>query len=69
MVEVPQGQALPEGARVMTTGFTPGVPAGLLIGHLGTVVSNPADVFQEANVTVSSDLRRLTIVFIITGSK
>ena len=69
LVEVPQGQSLKLGGRVVTTGFTPGVPAGLLIGHVESLRTGGSDLFQEGNLEPSADLRRLRTLFVITGLK
>ena len=68
LIEVPQGQQLPQGGRIITTGFTPGVPSGLLVGFVDSLRSKPSDLFQEANVRPAADLRKLRIIFVITGS-
>ncbi len=68
LIEVPQGQYLKEGGRVVTTGFTVGVPAGLFIGYVDKLRTGGSDLFQEANIAPAADLRQLRTVFIITGS-
>ena len=69
LVEVPSGQELKSGARLVTTGFTPGVPAGLLVGFVDSVKEQGGDLFQQALVKTAADLRQLRIIFIITGTK
>lgn len=66
-LEVPQGQELPNGARIVTTGFTPGVPAGLLIGYVERIYSAGSELFQSATVRTAANLRALRTVFVITG--
>jgi rod shape-determining protein MreC len=67
LTQVPQGKELPVGGRVVTTGFTPGVPSGLLIGYIERIYSGSGELFQSAHVRPAADLRGLGTVFIITG--
>lgn len=67
--EVPQGQELPAGSRIVTTGFTPGVPAGLLVGYIDKVYSKGGDLFQAAAVKPAADLRKIRMVFVVTGKE
>lgn len=69
LAEVPQGQELPAGARIVTTGYTPGVPAGLLVGYVDKIYSRGGDLFQTSTVKPAADLRRLRVVFVITGKE
>ena len=67
LVEVPSGQNLPKGGRLVTTGFTSGVPQGLIVGYIDKVVSKSGDIFQQATVRAASDLKNLRLVFVVAG--
>src|SRR3989344_5272099 len=61
LVEVPQGQNLQIGGRVVTTGFTVGVPAGLFIGYVAEMRSSGSDLFQEALISPAANFKNLRL--------
>ena len=67
LVEVPVGQELKLGARLITTGFTPGVPQGLLVGYIDSIENSGGNLFQQAQVRSAAQLRQLRVIFLIVG--
>lgn len=69
LIEVPQGQKLEVGNRIVTTGFNLGVPAGLFVGYIDQLRTGGGELFQEALVRTAVDLRQLNVVFVVIGTE
>ena len=65
---VAQTDQLKPGDTVVTSGFGGEYQKGLVIGTIGEVNQQAADVFQSASINPAVDFRRLEEVFVITGT-
>lgn len=62
---VPRFEMIKEGDIVVTSGLEENVPAGLLIGEVKNVVSEPEELFQEAVIEPLIDYQRASLVNVI----
>lgn len=66
MMYVPQFDAIPSNAMIVTSGSDPHIPQGFLIGFITKIESAPESIFQEATVTPLVDPASITIVSVLT---
>lgn len=64
---VPHDESLNVNDLIVTSGLETGVPSGLLIGSINSVVSDKAEPFQGAIVEPFADMRHRDSVTIIVG--
>ncbi len=64
--EISQGARVKENDLILTTNESIGIPAGLLIGKVGPILSNPADIVQKTQAMLLFDPYLLETVGIIT---
>ena len=64
---IPQDTNIQPGDLVLTSGLGGGYPGNLIVGQVGNVRANDADLFQQANVQPVVDFNRLQIVLVITN--
>lgn len=62
---VPMSEKIETGNIVETSGLEDGIPAGLLIGTISTLNTQPTDLFQTASVSPTVDYTRIRIVSVL----
>lgn len=62
---VSQTDVVKEGDRVLTSGLGGRFPPGLLVGQISKIRSGPSELFQKAAVLPATDLRNLSVVFVV----
>jgi len=63
--DVPQGESLAAGDRLVTSGLGGIFPSGVLIGTIAEVQPRPTEMSLEATVTASAMLNQLEVVYVI----
>lgn len=62
---IPMSEKITIGNSVETSGLEDGIPAGLLIGTISTLNTQPTDLFQTASVSPAVDYTRIRIVSVL----
>jgi rod shape-determining protein MreC len=58
---------LKPGDKIVTSGLTGTMPAGLLIGYVDETLASRTDLFKQASVRPAADLKDLRFVLVVTG--
>lgn len=69
MSDILPDEVIEEGEIVVTSGVESEFPAGLIIGIVSEVNSNPAFAIQEAKVEVQIDFGKLDYIYVVKGQK
>ena len=64
--EIPQSSRIQENDILMTTNENAGIPAGLMIGEVGKILSHSTDIVQKTEVKSPIDPYLLEVVSVIT---
>ena len=67
MQHIPHDETVQTGETVITSDLGGVVPEGLVVGQVVQVRRKDADVFQEALIEPSADLRRLERLYVLAG--
>jgi rod shape-determining protein MreC len=68
MQRIPQEETLQTGETVVTSDFGGLMPEGLVIGQIVQIRRKDVDVFQEAVIEPSADLKRLERLYVLLSS-
>lgn len=63
---VPQGEIIEEGDLVVSSGLDENIPAGLLVGYVESLKSNPHEPFQTVFIKSAVDYSKITTAAILT---
>ena len=66
---VPQTEVLQADDTLITSGFGGDYPKGLVVGRIGDIRKQDAEVYQTSEIRPAVDFRKLESVFVITGAK
>ena len=66
---IPTDEAIAENDLVVTSGLESFIPSGLLVGVVNTVQQETGSPFQQAIVEPLTDIRRLSVVLVLTSSQ
>jgi rod shape-determining protein MreC len=66
---VPRDQKLERDEVILTVGARGDIPGGLLVGKVGEILSQDADLFQKAQVNLAADLDQLRFVFTVSPQR
>ncbi len=65
---IPRNETVTVGDQVVTSGFEPNVPRGILIGTVAVVENEAYKPFQQAVLNPATDLSKLIVVSVLVGS-
>ncbi len=65
MEMIPQKSSIEVGEQVMTSGLGGGLPKGILVGEIESIISNDVEAFKKAKIKPATDINNLESVFII----
>lgn len=63
--QIPLNISLQKGENVVTSGLGGQIPAGILVGKTGEVISKEGEIFQKNSVSTPVDFSRLEVLFVI----
>ena len=66
MEQVPTGEDIAEGDKIITSGLGGVFPKGLLVGHVVSVLAPPNSMFKKISIQPAAQLNRLEEVFVLT---
>jgi rod shape-determining protein MreC len=62
---VTQNEVIKSGDKIITSGLSGDFPRGLLIGEISALKSSSSELFQQAYVAPTADLKNLSFLFIV----
>ncbi|MBI3963585.1 MAG: rod shape-determining protein MreC [Candidatus Kerfeldbacteria bacterium] len=62
---VPQDEPVEPSMRVVTAGLEPGIPHGIVIGTIGSLISHEEDLFQTATLQLPVAFDRINVVTVL----
>lgn len=62
---VTQNEVIKAGDKIITSGLSGDFPRGLLIGEINAIKTSSSELFQQAFVTPATDLKNLSVVFVV----
>ncbi|MBU0975350.1 MAG: rod shape-determining protein MreC [Patescibacteria group bacterium] len=69
MADILPDEKIEEGEIVVTSGVNSEFPAGLILGEVTSIESNPAQATQEAFIKTQVDFTKLDYIFVIRGQE
>lgn len=65
--QLPVDGTIQENETVITSGLAGEIPAGLPLGHVKQVTSQPSDIFKTVNVTIPVTINQVELVLVLVG--
>jgi rod shape-determining protein MreC len=65
MEMIPQESNIEVGEQIITSGLGGGLPKGILVGEIESIISNDVEAFKKAKVKPAMDINNLESVFVI----
>lgn len=63
--QIPLNITLQKNENVVTSGLGGQIPAGILVGKAGNIISKEGEIFQKVDVSTPVDFSRLEVLFVI----